>query len=173
LSALPPLESLLEVHERLVKAGIEHALGASALLHAHGLGDHVGDWDINTDATHDVLDPLFEDLNPVHFGSSGIHADSKMQMFDRQVELIVRMAIVADGQIVRIPTLPRTTWNGVPVGSLEAWAISYTLLGRTEKADKIFQHLATRGAHSQDVERMLQEPLPENLAARLSGLLRV
>jgi hypothetical protein len=161
----------MEVHERLVKAGIEHALGASALLHAHGLSDHVGDWDINTDATHDVLDPLFEDLNPIHFGSSGIHADSKMQMFDRQVELIVRMAIVADGQIVRIPTLPRTTWNGVPVGSLEAWAVSYELLGRTEKANKIFEHLRRNGANVQDVERMLQEPLPEDLAARLRGLL--
>jgi len=167
----PPLASLREVHERLARAGIEHALGASALLHAHGLIDHVGDWDINTDATHDVLDPLFEDLDPVHFGSSGIHADSKMQMFDRQVELIVRMAILADGRIVRIPTLPRSTWNGVPVGSLEAWAVSYTLLGRTEKADRIFEHLQRNGANPKDVERMLREPLPKDLAARLSGLL--
>ena len=166
----PPLASLLEVHGRLENAGIEHALGASALLHAHGLEDHVGDWDINTDATHDVLDPLFEDLEPVHFGSSGIHADSKLQMFGREVELIVRMAIVAEGKVVRIPTLPRSTWNGVPVGSLEAWAVSYALLGRIEKADRVFRHLEEQGANAHDVARMLAEPLPEELAARLRGL---
>ena len=39
-------------------AGIAHALGASALLHALGLEDHVGDWDVNTEADHDVLGPL-------------------------------------------------------------------------------------------------------------------
>ena len=166
----PPLESLLEIQRRLERAGVEYALGASALLYAHGLADHVGDWDINTDATHDVLDPLFADLGPVHFGSSGIHADSKMQMFDRQVELIVQMAIVADGQIVRIPTLPRTTWNGVPVGSLEAWAVSYSLLGRVEKATRVFEYLEQNGANGEDVTRMLREPLPEPLAARLRGL---
>lgn len=167
----PPLQPLLEIHRRLQHAGIEHALGASALLHAHGLGDHVGDWDINTDADHDVLDPLFADLAPVHFGSSGIHADSKMQMFDKTVELIVRMAIVAEGKIVRIPTLPRSTWNGVPVGSLEAWLVSYTLLGRLEKSARIFDYLKANGANKEDVQRMLEEPLPKNLAARLSALL--
>jgi len=170
LSALPPLEALLEVHRRLEQAGIAHALGASALLHAHGLEDHVGDWDINTDAGHDVLDPLFQDLAPVHFGSSGIHADSKLQMFGAGVELIVRMAIVAEGKVVRIPTLPRTTWNGVPVGSPEAWAVSYALLGRIEKSERLFRKLEQEGAHAEDVARMLEEPLPAALAARLRAL---
>ena len=170
MSALPPLQHLLEVHRRLDAAGIAHALGASALLHAHGLEDHVGDWDINTDAGHDVLDPLFADLEPVRFGSSGIHADSKLQMFGASVELIVRMAIVAEGKVVRIPTLPRSTWNGVPVGSPEAWAVSYALLGRIEKSERLFRKLEQEGAHAADVARMLEEPLPEGLAARLRAL---
>jgi len=93
-----------------------------------------------------------------------------MQMFDRQVELIVQMAIVAEGQVVRIPTLPRTTWNGVPVGSLEAWAVSYALLGRTEKAVRVLDHLERSGANGEDLARMLREPLPKDLAARLRGL---
>ena len=164
------MEPLLEVHRRLEEAGIAHALGASALLHAHGLEDHVGDWDINTDADHDVLDPLFADLSPVHFGSSGIHADSKLQMFGASVELIVRMAIVAEGKVVRIPTLPRTTWNGVPVGSREAWAVSYALLGRHEKSERLFRALEQDGANAADVARMLEEPLPAALAARLRAL---
>lgn len=170
MSRLPPLASLLEVHRRLAKAGIAHALGGSALLHAHGLEDHVGDWDINTDADHDVLDPLFQDLAPVQFGSSGIHADSKMQIFGVEVELIVRMAIVAEGQVVRIPALPRGNWNGVPIGSLEAWAVSYALLGRAEKAERVFRHLEDGRAHAPDVRRMLEEPLPAALRARLEKL---
>jgi hypothetical protein len=164
------MEPLLEVHARLERAGIAHALGASGLLFALGLWDHVGDWDMNVEADHDVLGPLFADLAPVRFGSSGIHADSKLQLFDAQVEVIVRMAIVAEGKVVRIPTLPRDEWNGVPLGSLEAWAVAYALLGREEKSELGFRALAERGAEPAAVERMLAEPLPAALASRLAGL---
>ena len=166
----PPLEPLLEIHRRLAAAGVEHALGGSALLHAHGLEDHVGDWDINTDADHDVLEPLLHDLHPVKFGSSGIHADSKLQLYGTTVELIVRMAILAEGKVVRIPTLPRSAWQGIPVGSREAWAVSYALLGRAEKSQRLFRALEQGGAHAADVARMLEEPLPAALAARLRAL---
>jgi hypothetical protein len=167
----PSIEALLDVHGRLADAGIAHALGASALLHAHGLEDHVGDWDINTDAGHDVLEPLFRDLAPVRFGSSGIHADSKLQMYGDTVELIVRMAIVAEGKVVRIPTIARSAWQGVPVGSPEAWAVSYALLGRREKSERLFAYLEKVGANAEDVRRMLEEPLPKALAERLASLL--
>jgi len=166
----PPLPPLLEVHARLERAGIAHALGASGLLFALGLWDHVGDWDVNVEADHDVLTPLFADLAPVRFGSSGIHADSKLQLYDAQVEVIVKMAIVAEGRIVRIPTLPGAPWQGVPVGSPEAWAIAYALLGRTEKSEILFRALAANGAAPAAVARMLAEPLPEALARRLSSL---
>jgi hypothetical protein len=167
---LPPLEPLLEVDRRLAGAGIAHALGGSALLHALGLEDHVGDWDVNTEADHDVLGPLFADLAPVKFGSSGIHADSKIQLYGAKVEVIVKMAIIAEGRIVRIPTLPRGAWQGVPVGSPEAWAVSYALLGRFEKSERLFAWLAKHGARAGDVARMLEEPLPRDLADRLRAL---
>lgn len=170
---IPPIETLLDVHRRLAKAGIAHALGASALLHAHGLADHVGDWDLNTDEDHDVLEPLFQDLEPVKFGSSGIHADSKLQMHGASVELIVRMAIVAEGKVVRIPTIARSTWRGVPVGSPEAWAVGYALLGRREKSERLFAMLEKTGANGDDILRMLEEPLPSALAQRLADLPQV
>jgi len=169
-AVLPPFEPLWEVHARLERAGVVHALGASGLLHALGLWDHVGDWDVNVEAGHDVLGPLFADLAPVRFGSSGIHADSKLQLYDAQVEVIVQMAIVAEGQVVRIPTLPRAAWRGVPVGSPEAWAVAYALLGRAEKSELLLARLARGGAHAADVERMLQEPVPTALADRLRAL---
>lgn len=169
---LPPLEPLLEVHRRLAAAGIEYALGASALLHSLGLADHVGDWDINTEADHDVLGPLFEGLGAVRFGSSGIHADSKIQLLGDKVEVIVRMAILVEGRIVRIPTLVRGQWQGVPVGSPEAWAVSYALLGRAEKSERLFGWLTEHGARPDDVARMLWEPLPRTLAQRMAALPR-
>ena len=86
------------------------------------------------------------------------------------VELIVRMAIVAEGRVVRIPTLPRSEWQGFPVGSPEAWAVSYALLGRVEKSERLFRQLEAGGANADDVRRMLEEPLPEALAARLRSL---
>ncbi|MEP7028696.1 MAG: hypothetical protein ABI960_08880 [Candidatus Eisenbacteria bacterium] len=167
---LPPLEPLLEVHRRLAGAGIAHALGASGLLLALALERHVGDWDVNTEADHDVLGPLFADLEPVRFGSSGIHADSKLQLYGQRVEVIVRMAIVAEGRVVRIPTLPRGRWQGVPVGSPEVWAVSYALLGRSEKSERLFDWLGEHGARADDVARMLEEPLPRALADRLAAL---
>ncbi len=169
---LPPWAPLWEVHTRLARAGVAHALGASALLHAHGLADHVGDWDINVDADHDVIDPLFADLAPVHFGSSGVHADSKLQVFDATVEVIVRMAFHVEGHVVRIPTLPMSEWRGIPVGSPEAWAVAYALLGRTEKSERLFAALAREGADARAVARMLEEPLPSHLRERLRELVR-
>lgn len=167
---LPPFEPLWEVHTRLARASLVHALGGSALLHALGLIDHVGDWDVNVEADHDVLGPLFEDLAPVRFGSSGIHADSKLQLFDAQVEVIVQMAIVAEGRVVQIPTLPAGEWRGVPVGSPEAWAVAYALLGRAPKSELLFGFLARRGAGRAAIARMIAEPLPAALCARLEAL---
>jgi len=169
---LPPWEPLAEVHARLARAGIVHALGASALLHARGLAEHVRDWDVNVDVGHDVIDPLFADLAPVHFGASGVHADSKLQLFDATVEIIVQMAFTTERGIVRIPTLPSSTWRGVPVGSREAWAVAYALLGRAEKSELLFGALEKDGANAGSVARMLAEPLPADLAARLASLPR-
>src|ERR1044072_5571194 len=143
---LPPLEPLEHVRRRLERAGITWALGGSGLLYALGLRDSVGDWDLTTDASQDEAYSALRDLEPTRHGNSGIHADHKVGCFDDTVEVICRFAFFTETGIVRIPTLVTGTWNGLPLGSPEAWAVAYTLMigekpGRAEKAGALFEHL--------------------------------
>lgn len=168
--ALPPFPPLAEASRRLAAAGIAHALGASGLLFAHGLSDHARDWDVTVEADRAEVEPLVRDLVPRFVGSSGVHADSKLVLAGGVVELILRFAFVVPGGIVRVPTIVDGTWRGIPLGALEAWAAAYTLLGREEKAERVFARLAERGAHPTALDAVLRQPLPEALAARLRAL---
>jgi len=170
--ALPPFEPLAEASRRLRAAGILHALGASGLLYTHGLADHARDWDVTVEADRAEVEPLFTDLAPRFVGSSGVHADSKLVLHGGIVELILRFAFVVPGGIVRVPTLVDGDWRGIPLGALEAWATAYTLLGRSEKAGRVFARLEERGANGPAIDLVLSQPLPADLAARLSALPR-
>jgi hypothetical protein len=168
--ATPPLEPLREVVELLAAGGIRCALGASGLLHALGLADHVGDWDLTTDEPIERVRPLLAGLAPEHVGPSGIHADQKLVTHDGQVELIVRMALVTEGGVCRIPARVSGEWRGIPLASAEVWGAAYTLLGRAGKADRLFAHLSERGADRGALAEILKQPLPESLSRRLRAL---
>jgi hypothetical protein len=167
---LPPFAPLAEASRRLAAAGIVHALGASGLLHAHGLVDHVGDWDVTVEAERAVVEPLFADLAPRFVGSSGVHADSKLVLHDGVVELILHFAFVVPGGIARVPTIVDGEWQGIPLAALEAWAAAYTLLDRPARADLVFARLAARGTRAAALARVLAEPLPPALGERLRAL---
>jgi hypothetical protein len=166
----PPLAPLGDVVARLRAAGIDVALGGSGLLAALGLETTVRDWDLTTDAAQDDVAATLASLSPVLVGSSGIHADSKVMLPALDLEVICRFAFVAGEGVIRIPTIATGTWNGVPLGSPEAWAVAYTLLGREPKAERLFRLLAMRGADEVTVERLMREPLPPALRARLRRL---
>ena len=176
-AALPPLEPLRRALARLAAAGVPHALGGSGLLAALGLVDVVHDWDVTCDATLDGLAGVFADLPHERFGNSGCHADHKLNLEGGGIELIARFAFFVPGGIVRIPTLATRTWNGVPVGSPEGWAVAYALMGelegvarRRERAEMLFGWLAENRADQAIVGTLLAEPLPAWLAGRLRAL---
>jgi hypothetical protein len=166
----PPFELLADASCRLAAAGVPHALGASGLLYAHGLVDHVGDWDVTVEGKRGAIEPLVADLAPRYAGSSGVHADSKLMFHDGRVELILNFAFVTAGGVARMPTIVAGQWRGIPLGALEVWAAAYTLLGRAAKADLVFARLATTGVDVAARARLLAEPLPASLLARLSAL---
>ena len=56
----PPFGQLVAAGERLTGAGHLWGLGGSGLLLALGLTDHVGDWDLQTDASADACQTLAE-----------------------------------------------------------------------------------------------------------------
>jgi hypothetical protein len=168
----PPLEPLLDAVGRLEARGLACALGGSGLLAALGLADHVRDWDVTTDAPIEAVRAALDGLEPAWKGSDEIHADQKLMLGGGVVEVIVGFAFHAGGGVVRIPTMVSGRLGGVPLGSPEAWAVAYALLGREEKSRRLLGWLAGRGADERAVARMLDEPLPGSLAERLRALPR-
>ena len=176
----PPLAPLHAALARLAAAGVPHALGASGLCAALGLVERVNDWDVTCDADLATLERLFADVPATPFGNSGCHADHKLNLEGGGIELIARFAFFVPGGVVRIPTLVTRTWQDVPVGSPEAWAVAYALMGeydepahrerRRGRAEALFGWLGAHGADAEALARLGREPLPEFLAARLAAL---
>ena len=119
---LPPFEPLRQVARRLDAAGIMWALGGSGMMHALGLADSVGDWDLTVDVSQEDAHAALRDLAPTLHGNLGIHADHKVVCFQGAVEVICRFAFFRpDGGpgVIHIPTIVTGTWNGFPLGSPE------------------------------------------------------
>jgi hypothetical protein len=172
LKSAPPAGPLLDVVRRLEAAGLVVALGGSGLLAAFGLCDEAGDWDLTTDAGPDEVAAHLPPAGIERFGSSGIHADHKLQLAGGMIEIICGFAIRSGAGVVRIPTIVSARAEGVPLGSPEAWAVAYALLGRAVKSERLLRWLASRGADAGVVARLLAEPLPEALAAGLRATVR-
>lgn len=173
----PPREHLDQVARALDAAGIEWALGGSALCMALGLAHQVGDWDLTTEAAPDQVVEALRDLTPAPelHGNSGIHADHKVVCFGGTVEVISRFAFFGeDDAVIRIPTIVTGTWQGHPVGSPLAWAVAYTLMagekpGYDVKAERLFALAEARGgAPVAEREALLAQPLPPDVTRRLN-----
>ncbi len=169
LKSSPPLEPLREIVSLLAGAGVPCALGGSGLLAAHGLTDRVRDWDLTTDTPLNCVIPRLGQAKFERFGSGGLHADEKLVLAGGAVELISRFSIRSGTEVVHLPTLIHGRWNDVPLGSREMWAIAYALLGRPEKSQRLFADLEARGSDADAVARLLGQPLPADLAARLAA----
>ena len=170
LKSAPSPDPLLDAVRRLEGAGLVVALGGSGLLGALGLGSEAHDWDLTTDATPDEVVSRLAGIEIERVGTSGIHADHKVRIAGGAVEIICGFAIRSGDGVVRIPTVVTDRAEGVPLGSPEAWAVAYALLGREEKSERLLKWLAERGADAAVLERLLKEPLPPALAGRLAAL---
>jgi len=170
LKSSPPLAPLQTLVDRMERAGVRVALGGSGLLAAHGLADTVRDWDLTTDAAVDQVIAVLEGGTFDHTGQDALHADQKLTLADGTIEVIVGFAFHTPRGVVRIATREQGRWNGIPLGSPEAWAIAYHLLGREAKAEALWRMLVERGADPGAIAALLREPLAPELAARLRAL---
>jgi len=168
----PPLEPLRDAVARLEARGLACALGGSGLLAALRLADAVRDWDLTTDAPIEAVRDALAGVASTWKGSDEVHADQKLMLAGGLVEVIVGFAFHVGGRVVRIPTVVAGRRGGVPIGSVEAWAAAYALLGREAKSERLFARLEERGADPAVLDRLLAEPLPDSLARRLSALPR-
>ncbi len=180
-SVMPPIEPLRRVVDALMQAGVQPTLGGSGLLLAHGLVGQVRDWDLLVDAD---LAQVERALSDAHLpwtdaaDSSGRYATTARLLLNIdsiEIDLMVGFAIWPDGASrsdlpVRIPSLPAGIWQGIPLGSLEAWLVAYRLMKRPEKPDLIASFLKSSGVNAGYLERMLAEPLPDPIRAELTCL---
>jgi len=168
----PPFAGAHDIVARLEAAGIEVALGGSGLLAALGLTRIVHDWDLTTDAPRAAVESALVGLAWMDKGSDALHADEKLMFPDRALEIIRGFAFFVPGGVVHIPTRVTGRWNELPLGSPEAWAVAYALLGRDEKSGMLFDWLRRHGADSGAIEVLLGQPLPDAVAAKLRALER-
>jgi len=155
---------------------VPHALGASGLLAALGLVDHVNDWDVTVETDVDALVAHYPAAGFSRHGNSGGHADHKLTFAAERTELIARFAFFVPGGIVHIPTVVTGHWNGVPLGSPAAWAAAYAIMAeqesdprRGERAELLFDWIAAHGADD-GLPLLLAQPMPSGIAARFRGL---
>jgi hypothetical protein len=166
----PPLALLRDWVARLEGQGVEVALGGSGLLAALGLADTIRDWDLTTDAPYARALAAVAGADAVAHGSDDLHADRKLALAGGVLELIVGFAFHGARGVIRVPTLVSARMDGIPIGSPEAWAVAYHLLGREAKSEALLDHLERRGAARDTIARLLLEPIPHTLAERLAGL---
>lgn len=166
----PPFAPLGDRIGRLEHAGLVVALGGSGLLAALGLADRVRDWDLTTDASQQQVTAALAGEPYQASGGDALHADHKLAFSEGLVEVILGFAFHTASGVVRIPTLVSERRDGVPLGSPEGWAVAYHLLGRDAKSEKLFDYLGKRGADPLARVRLMAEPLPPEIAARLAAL---
>lgn len=135
----PPFGLIRDLQRAFTDAGIETAVGGSAILLAHGVIDTVGDWDLMSDgepdAVREVLCGLGLDLR--REAPSGVFASAALYRVDggdHQIDVICGFALRAEGRIHRIPLRRAQVWRGLVLSEPGPWALAYRLMARPERA---------------------------------------
>ncbi|CAG7639082.1 hypothetical protein ACFQI7_08455 [Paenibacillus allorhizosphaerae] len=171
---LPDIKNLAVVIEKLEQFHLEYSLGGSGLLHSLGLTGIVRDWDIMTEAPKDrVLEALqnFE-VKEIISGDYPFASEYKLLIHDDdpQLEITGRFSIYTRKGLCRIPSLPVSRWNGIHVGSPEAWYVAYALMNRKEKAKLLLSYLKKVGSHQAIINILMNEPLPDEILKEIKSL---
>ncbi len=136
-----------------------------------GLTDDVRDWDLMTDASEAEVRSALADADLVEeSGPSELYGSGcklRIEGTNPEVEIIVGFAIRSDGKDCRMPALTAGVRSGIRIASPEVWLAAYALMGRAEKANLLEHYLEQNGADRHAIVRILEEPLPAELAEAL------
>lgn len=134
----PTFDDLLTISNIFKTAGIEFALGGSGLMYAIGLTVTIHDWDLTTDEPWSKIEPLLQGFDYHYLEADDFYATNyrcKIKVGDSRIDLMGGFAIKTERGVHYVATEVTDHWLGVPVGSPEAWALAYKLMGRSEKAE--------------------------------------
>ncbi|WP_036746753.1 hypothetical protein [Paenibacillus sp. UNC451MF] len=159
---------------RLDAANIHYASGGSGLLYSLGLSDHFRDWDITTDAPFEVIADALQGI-PWTDSPSGDYPFASSYRISiphdtLPIDLFGGFAIHTESGVCRLHSYSTTVWEQIRMGSPLVWAIAYSLMNRQDKALKLFDYLREHGADREQLQRLLEEPLPEVLRSKLLAL---
>ncbi|MGC4191323.1 MAG: hypothetical protein QM589_09170 [Thermomicrobiales bacterium] len=172
----PPLDLIQALMAALRDTGFLPTLGGSGLLFAHGLPFPVHDWDLTVDADLAGIAPVLDGLDcRWHDSTDGdprfpglrlaVIPRDESHTIDLMLYFAVRPGI--SERPVAIPSIVDGEWNNLPLGSLPAWLVAYRLMKRPYKPEAIASHLHVHGVDAAQRDRLLAEPLPENLREEL------
>ncbi|MBY3624455.1 hypothetical protein HGO21_33670 [Acinetobacter sp. CUI P1] len=169
------INNLVIVTEKLEQFGINYSLGGSGLLLSLGLFNSAHDWDIMTDAPKEtVMDALRNfKVEELKSGDYPFGSEYKLLIHERnpQVEILGKFSIYSTKGLCKMPTVPISSWNGVQVSAPEVWFVAYALMNRTDKANLLFSFLKNNGAKNEILNKLMKEPLPDELLHNLESLL--
>jgi len=172
----PPLDCIQPLSAALQDADCTPTLGGSGLLVAHGLPFPVHDWDLIVNADRASVAPVLDGLGCHWHDATDGHPRFPSQKLivaapdsSHTIDVMLRFAVLPEGGTtpVSIPSLRDGTWNGLPLGSLLAWLVAYRLMNRPFKPDAIAAYLRIHGIDAAQRDRLLAEPLPDDLRAEL------
>jgi hypothetical protein len=134
------LKALGVIADRLRHAGVQFTLGGSCLLFAHGLIKDFDDIDLLTEDKEDKVLVALKGIELRKVAESGIYSSEFFYKFNYggcAFDLLGQFNIQGPLGKQRIHSVPRGTWNGIPLGSLKIWRKAYELMGRPDKVDLI------------------------------------
>lgn len=139
IASHPPFGLIGDLQRAFTDAGIETAVGGSAILLAHGAIDTVGDWDLMTDGEPDAVREVLRGLrlDVRREAPSDVFASAALYRVDRgdhQLDVICGFALRVEGRIHRIPLRPGKVWRDLVLSQPGPWAMAYRLMGRPERA---------------------------------------
>ncbi|OCT12946.1 hypothetical protein A8709_21735 [Paenibacillus pectinilyticus] len=170
------MNNIKDVTEKFDKFGITYSLGGSGLLLSLGLTNSINDWDVMVEAPKDhvlkALTPFNIEEKPC--GDYPFGTAYKLLVHNQrpQVEILGGFSINSPMGLCKIPSIPSVIWNGIHIGSPEAWYVAYALMNRKEKADVLLSYLKNVGANAETIQLLLNEPLPDEMLEEISSLNR-
>lgn len=145
---LPPLDAVTAIVAVFEGRGWPVAVGGSAVLAWLGLVDTVRDWDVTVDADpdevrHALLAAGFEPEDRTsHEHPFATRCRLTLTLADHEIDVLVGFALSDGAAIVPIPVRVAGQWQGLPVAHPVDWELAYRLMGRSERAAMLREHLA-------------------------------
>ncbi|WP_094700925.1 hypothetical protein [Brevibacillus laterosporus] len=168
------LEQVARLAEQLHRKNISFALGGSTLLYSLGLEKEFRDIDLTTDASVEQLREALTEY-PVKVENSGdgiynTHYRLSVELNGKDIDFMGSFSVRTKTGICYLPCLPAYEWRGIPVCAPEVWAVAYQLIGRIQKAERIYGYLEEHGTNQEVCKRLLEEPLPDEVKQRVLSL---